>query len=82
MATRARHSHSEKVWNRRVLKTIDIVHSLLHYDTLYLGGGNAANIVVELPDNVQLASNDAGITGGIRLWDDSVWQAVRNNTAL
>ena len=29
--------------------------------------GNAAKIVVKLPDNVRLASNDAGITGGVRL---------------
>ena len=48
---------------------IEIAHSLLHYDVLYLGGGNAARIVVDLPDNVRVASNDAGITGGIRLWD-------------
>ena len=50
------------------------------YDVLYLGGGNAADVGVDdLPDNVRIASNDAGITGGIRLWDEKVWQAVRNN---
>jgi polyphosphate glucokinase len=74
----ARLAHSSKKWNRRVLKTIEIVRSLLHYDMLYLGGGNAANITVDLPDNVRIASNDAGITGGIRLWDEDVWQVVRN----
>jgi polyphosphate glucokinase len=67
---------SRKKWNKRVLKTIDIVYSLLHYDVLYLGGGNAANIDVPLPANVHVASNDAGITGGIRLWDEHVWNAV------
>jgi polyphosphate glucokinase len=65
----ARHAHSAKRWSRRVVKTIAIVRSLLHYDVLYLGGGNAANIVVDLPDNVRVASNDAGLTGGIHLWD-------------
>jgi polyphosphate glucokinase len=35
---------------------------------LYLGGGNAAHIDVDLPDQVRLASNDAGLTGGVRLW--------------
>jgi len=75
----ALHAHDLKRWNRRVLHTIDIVYSLLHYDILYLGGGNAAVVVVDdLPGNVRTASNDAGITGGIRLWDDKVWEAVRN----
>jgi len=65
----ARRTHSIKKWNRRVLEMIEIVESLLHYDVLYLGGGNAAHIVVDLATNVRVASNDAGITGGIRLWD-------------
>jgi polyphosphate glucokinase len=69
----ARHAHSAKKWNHRVHKMIDIVYSLLHYDVLYLGGGNAVHVTVELPDNVRVASNDAGITGGIHLWDDAVW---------
>ena len=49
---------------------------LLNYDVLFLGGGNAARIKVKLPKNIVIASNDAGITGGIRLWDDKVWSAV------
>jgi polyphosphate glucokinase len=73
----AHNTHSTKKWNRRVLNMIEIVYSLLRYDILYLGGGNAAHIVVDLPNNVCVASNDAGITGGIRLWDKSVWQVVR-----
>jgi polyphosphate glucokinase len=77
----ARLAHSTKKWNRRVLNMIDIVYSLLHYDVLYVGGGNPANIVVDLPDNVRVVSNDAGITGGIRLWDKNVWQAARGNRA-
>lgn len=73
----ARRAHSLKKWNRRVLRTIDVVHSLLHYDVLYLGGGNAADVDIDhLPDHVRIASNDAGITGGIRLWDEKIWQAA------
>jgi len=62
-----------KRWNRRVLRIIVILRTLLNYDTLHVGGGNAANITFKLPKNVVLASNDKGITGGIRLWDDGVW---------
>lgn len=72
----ARRALSSKKWNKRVLKTIEIVYALLHYDVLYLGGGNAANITVPLPENVRIASNDAGITGGIHLWDEDVWNGV------
>ena len=63
----------------RAYGDVQIVHSLLHYDVLYLGGGNATNIVGSLPDNVRIASNDAGITGGIRLWDEVVWSGILNS---
>jgi polyphosphate glucokinase len=59
----------KKKWNERVLRMIGIVNTLLNYDTLYLGGGNAENISFTLPSNVRLASNDKGITGGVHLWD-------------
>jgi polyphosphate glucokinase len=61
--------HGVRKWNRRVLKVITILESLLHYDVLYLGGGNAAHIEAAFADNIHVASNDAGITGGIHLWD-------------
>lgn len=57
-----------KRWNRRVARTIDILYALLHFDHLFIGGGNAANVSIQLPDNVSLVSNDAGIEGGAMLW--------------
>jgi polyphosphate glucokinase len=75
----ARKQIGTKKWNRRVFRAIGIVHTLLNYDTLYLGGGNAANVeVTKLPENVKIASNDMGIIGGIRLWDDAIWQSARD----
>jgi polyphosphate glucokinase len=65
----ARKKLGKKKWSDRVLRTIDIVRSLLNYDTLYLGGGNSANLTIRLPARVKLASNDEGILGGFRLWD-------------
>src|SRR5262245_53709916 len=73
----ALHEYGKKKWNRHVLKTIAAVQSLLHYDVLYLSGGNARHLSVDLPRNVRIASNDNGITGGIRLWDEAVWHNVR-----
>ena len=65
----ARKTLGKKKWSERVLRTIDIVRTLLNFDTLYLGGGNSANLTIRLPANVKLASNDEGILGGFRLWD-------------
>jgi polyphosphate glucokinase len=73
----ALHRHGKKKWNRRILRTIEAVDSLLHYDVLYLGGGNARHLTVDLPRNVKIASNDNGIIGGIHLWDEAVWHNLR-----
>jgi polyphosphate glucokinase len=54
-------------WSRHVRRAIKTLYALLHYDVLYLGGGNAAK-VLGLPPAVEVASNDAGITGGVMLW--------------
>jgi polyphosphate glucokinase len=77
----ARQAMSSHKWNKRVLNIIDIVRSLLNYDVLYVGGGNASSIKVKLPDNVHIASNDAGITGGVRLWDETVWTGIRGRSS-
>ncbi len=56
-------------WNRRIGNTISTIRALLNFDHLYLGGGNAAKIGIALPSDVTIVSNEAGITGGIKLWD-------------
>jgi polyphosphate glucokinase len=77
----ARKVHGPEKWNSRVRLTIDVVSSLLHFDALYLGGGNSVHVAVrDLPPNVHIASNDAGITGGVRLWQDRVWDWVSQQT--
>jgi polyphosphate glucokinase len=58
-----------KRWNRRVRKAIEHITTLTNCDTLYIGGGNAKNLQLDLPANVRIVSNEAGITGGLRLWD-------------
>ena len=37
---------------------------------LYLGGGNAKHLTLELPPNVSITPNIAGLLGGIALWHD------------
>lgn len=56
-------------WNRRVKKAIGFIHTLTNCDMLYIGGGNSRQIRFDLPPFVRIVSNEAGITGGIKLWD-------------
>ena len=64
--------HGKKHWNKRVGNTIQILNSLLHYDHLYIGGGNSSRVTLRLPPQVTLVSNDAGIEGGAALWQSAV----------
>jgi polyphosphate glucokinase len=65
----ARKKAGTKKWNKRVSQMIDVLHTLFHWDHLYLGGGNAAKVTGDLPAGVSVIDNTAGILGGIRLWD-------------
>jgi polyphosphate glucokinase len=58
-----------KRWQRRVMKTVETFRTLINFDVMFLGGGNAARLTIDLPDDVEIVSNDAGLTGGIRLWE-------------
>jgi polyphosphate glucokinase len=58
-----------KRWNKRVGKVIGYIDTLSAFDTLHIGGGNAKYLKLNLPDRVQVVSNSAGITGGVKLWD-------------
>jgi polyphosphate glucokinase len=64
----ARKKIGKKKWNRRVEKVIDAFRTLLNFDALYLGGGNARHVTLDLPDDVHLVSNEDGLTGGVKLW--------------
>lgn len=56
-------------WKRRVLETIAQIRPIWNFRRLYLGGGNARFFAqAELPDDVVLADNRAGVMGGVRLW--------------
>ena len=67
----ARKQVGHKKWQKRVLEAIDTLRELCFFDHCYLGGGNASRIDAELPEDVTIVSNDAGIQGGIKLWERS-----------
>lgn len=58
----------KKKWNHRVRRMLVILHSLLNYDWIYLGGGNSRNISFKPDTNMKLISNNDGILGGFALW--------------
>jgi polyphosphate glucokinase len=58
----------KKRWNKRVRRVIDQVLPIFNPDTLYLGGGNARLLKGELPPQVKITENIAGLLGGIALW--------------
>lgn len=56
-------------WNERVAETIAVVSRLTACGRLYVGGGNARKVALRLPPHVEIVSNTAGLTGGVRLWE-------------
>jgi polyphosphate glucokinase len=68
----ARDKHSKAKWNKRLGRLLTAFETLLNFDTLYIGGGNARHVDLDLPQHIHIVSNDAGLTGGIRLWDHPV----------
>lgn len=60
----------KKRWSKRLHRVIALLETVVRYDVLYIGGGNARLLAPPLPGNVRIVSNEAGITGGVRLWDE------------
>ena len=65
----ARKQVGNKTWNRRVARAIATLDTLLVFDHLYLGGGNVRHLKLTLPANVTVIDPNAGILGGLRLWE-------------
>ena len=63
--------YGKRKWNKRVQNIIAVLQTVFIYDTLYIGGGNAKNITFTLPGNIKIVTNQEGIKGGARLWDDA-----------
>lgn len=69
LGRRALEKEGRKKWNKRLKEAIHQLYRLFYYDRLYIGGGNAAKITIQLPQNATVISNQDGILGGIKLWE-------------
>jgi polyphosphate glucokinase len=67
----ARKKIGVKKWNKRVAHMVEVLRGLLFFDHLYVGGGNSSKVKGELGPDVSIVDNEAGILGGIKLWERS-----------
>jgi polyphosphate glucokinase len=69
LGKKARARLGRKKWNRMLARAIEQIQETFHFDALYVGGGNSANVTIDLPANVKRVNNVAGLLGGVKLWD-------------
>jgi len=66
----ARRKVGAKKWNKRVREALDNFVVLLNPDHVYIGGGNAEHLDLDLGHDMTVVDNTAGILGGIKLWEE------------
>src|SRR5215475_8906185 len=71
LGNRALKKAGKSEWNRRLAKAVEVFRALTHFDRLYIGGGNAGNVSIDLGPDVEVVSNVLGMRGGIWLWKDT-----------
>lgn len=69
LGARALAAVGKRKWRRRVHRSIDNLRDLVGFDRLYVGGGNAKRLGDDLPDDVTVVDNRAGLLGAVRLFD-------------
>jgi polyphosphate glucokinase len=65
----ARRKIGNERWTKRVVKAVQAMREITWYDTLYIGGGNAAKLTKSFTEPATIVSNANGVLGGLRLWE-------------
>ena len=68
LGDKTRKKIGNKTWNNRLRRVIGILHTLMQYDALYLGGGNSRLVTIRDIPGMTIVPNEAGLLGGIALW--------------
>jgi len=69
VGARALDKVGKKKWNKRVADVLAQVQPFFNPHVIYIGGGNAKHLAIDLPANVRRTENIAGLLGGIALWE-------------
>ena len=64
----------KKKWNKHAKRVLEQIQPIWNPRWIYLGGGNARLLDIELPPNVTITENIAGLLGGFALWKDEARQ--------
>jgi len=67
----------DKKWNKRMQKVFNVLKTVFNYDTLYIGGGNARKLKIKLDKNMKIVTNEDGIKGGARLWQEKAISGIK-----
>ena len=59
-------------WSKRVQRLVESVRELTNFDHLYIGGGNADRLEIDLPHDVSIVSNHSALLGAVRVWEMGV----------
>jgi len=68
VGVRAFEDVGKRKWNKRVARVIRQIDPVWNPRKIYIGGGNAKHLEIELPTHVTIVPNVAGLIGGVALW--------------
>ncbi len=66
----ARNRIGARRWTGRVVLAIESLRPVLWWDRAYVGGGGAKNLTADLGSDITIITNQHGLLGGVRLWDE------------
>jgi len=69
VGARALEKYGKKKWNKHVKQVLDQIDPIWNPRRIYIGGGNAKHVRLDLPSHVRITDNVAGLLGGIALWE-------------
>ncbi len=70
VGARALDKVGKKKWNKHVGEVLAQIDPIWNPRRIYVGGGNAKHLRLDLQPHVRITDNVAGLLGGIRLWDE------------
>lgn len=77
---KARKRLGNGAWSLRVRDALLALRPMLHWDQLFLGGGNAVKMkpqhVAALGPGVTIVPNDIGIIGGVKAWEATTLRSL------